>query len=685
VRCAVCRLVLVEAEAEWMRFFLVVTLFFLAMSWAQDDPTQLPDGLTREEVLRRLAEEAARLQPEGAEARLAALEKRSASRSSALKACAAELSRFRFPELKRLLCLNNFTLTDAASVAEYASVAQTVERIAEKLSAKRIPVPVRVMLAASLEANAKREIAFLERDYRGEPAADELVNVRRAQLDANGLASLGEELVVSLPWHNETAGALAERKAQLAQFFADAEMVATAAAPDTLDRIVDLAFRAFDNSRVGPAAESCKHGAILRIEALSEQISNCGASRRCRDNVTHNLLDATFQFSSCAVTSEREQLWRNHSALLRGCWVNCATEHAVVWEASTRLAFERLSVMMTALLAAALYCRTDGASCRDPGQLQTAVETFGKSVMLGSAAYTYRFAEPAVAVAGIVVFSVILGALIALVIVGLVWKTLFGRLVWILLLAGITGACVARLYVWGYAYAPTVGDADDMAISEFAIAAVVGHFVKLIVVVMLLLLVYLLLPHTAVAVALCVLSGVLAAGAIANVAVVFTNNTILKQVREWQEDLLSYWTLSGTTFPDYVIVLPNVVLSGVALLAAVTLCVLFGRSLQSARDNALTRAAVHRAFAFSTALGAAVAVMFAVSVAQINRFGVWSPALFLGVGIIGVEGVIFSAFLAMVFNSWWTSQQMDSNTKGLIEKPLLDSSASSDVPLRYME
>jgi hypothetical protein len=225
-----------------------------------------------------------------------------------------------------------------------------------------------------------------------------------------------------------------------------------------------------------------------------------------------------------------------------------------------------------------------------------------------------------------------------------------------------------------------------LVVNEFAIAGVIGNFVKLLVVAMLLLLVYLLVPHTIVAAFFSVLCLLLTGAVIGDVVIIFTNNDYLVAIRQWQ----SGWAFAPgrVEVADYVIVLPNIVLSGIAFIAAVALCILFGRSLNSARENAATSRAVYRAFALAVTIGVALAMMTAASVAQLNQFGIWSPTLFLGMGIIGVEAVIFSALLAMVLNSWWTSRQIDSTMKGLMEKPLLDSSATvtdGAVPLRYME
>lgn len=112
------------------------------------------------------------------------------------------------------------------------------------------------------------------------------------------------------------------------------------------------------------------------------------------------------------------------------------------------------------------------------------------------------------------------------------------------------------------------------------------------------------------------------------------------------------------------------------------LCALFVHAMFTQVELAekLVRSASLRQFALAVSLVVELALMVALSVAELPVFGLMSQILFFGVGIISVEALICISLGLMVLNSWWTSHQMvvrSENFRALVKEE------EERVPLQY--
>ncbi len=695
---------------------LVALLVFFSCAVSQDlpltleptleqtlEPTLEPEQMvTRAGLRARLRDEAARWageSKEATEARLRAIEREFAGpRGKVVELCSlGEAQKSRFPLLNHVRCLGSQSLVAQLMFArEYGEIPQSVERIQTLIKQTRKFQNAAGRgrnLALGVEWNVQREIDYLSKQFPGEAAAESMIRDLKAFAEKRGVMSFAPLLnVLSYVEDDRNATAavkqaerVKERRARFRQFIADArKLFQKRVTQSTAEAVLALAKAAFEVPREAVTAteKAARRGELQRELGRYRQ---CGLSKECYFVVLENVGVAADWVWNTEPRAIQERLIREQHERATACRSNCAADRVVDMRFAIALVSDRMAEAQLATLAFAAHCTDGDTRCLQVGENATngTARSAYNEFERGATAAVNGFADPGVSLAGMVVYCLVLGAIVALVILGLIWKTLFGRLAWVLLLVGIACASVVRLYVWTYAYAPVFPSADALPVNEVAIAIVVGHFVKLIVLAMLLLLVYLLVAKKVVAVAFFVAIGVLAAGVIATVIVIFTSPAILTRIRAEFDDVQMDLGQPSWPIVDYVATVPNIVLSGVAFLASVALCILFGRSLKGAGENNATKGAVYRAFALSIAICVALIMMLALSVAQLQQFDLVCQALFYGVGIIGVEAVILFALLGMVLNSWWTSHLMKTAVNGLSEQPLLEK--EDGVPLRYME
>jgi hypothetical protein len=168
-----------------------------------------------------------------------------------------------------------------------------------------------------------------------------------------------------------------------------------------------------------------------------------------------------------------------------------------------------------------------------------------------------------IALAGIVVCSVLLVLLIALVILGLLWKSLFGRIIWILLIFGLFGVVTTHLYIWVQSYMPNTLDINLAASLTTVIGYTVGFFARLIVLSMLLVLLYFFLQQKFANIVVIVIGAAAVVGLIGIVAFIFTAEDLAPKLNALLD--MKDVSFAGAKTKDRAlnrIFVPNAVLAG---------------------------------------------------------------------------------------------------------------------------
>lgn len=286
-------------------------------------------------------------------------------------------------------------------------------------------------------------------------------------------------------------------------------------------------------------------------------------------------------------------------------------------------------------------------------------------------------------VLGIVVCCLVLLGIAALVVIGIVWKTLFGRVVWTLLLLGLLSVTTAHLYVWIDAYLPVeLRSIDEAQDRSAVISAAVGLGSRLIVFCMLLVFLYFFCEQSSKFLSVLVVCVGVAStlATIASVVYVFASPGLAQAINYYagRDIIVSQMNC---------IRIPNAVLGGACFVAAALLCFLFARSFFKGLESAdLIRSALKRAFVLAIVLVVGSAILFALGIAELPVFGLTSQALFVGFQVVGVETLLTVCLGLLILNSWTTSKFLNDE---LEEKDSLlsrsSSSKESAVPLRYAD
>ncbi len=187
--------------------------------------------------------------------------------------------------------------------------------------------------------------------------------------------------------------------------------------------------------------------------------------------------------------SFRDSLLQNQSRAFVSCSVECSYNGRILQEYSRMCLTDTASRSRAVLMSFSKYCTTD--ECVKQGQraVTIALDMMNKAFVTAAPSFT-NFADRGISLAGIIVCSVFLILLVVLVILGLLWKTFFGRIIWILLIVGIFGIVSAHLYVWIQSFLPNQVDINAPASLTSVIGYAVGFVARLMVLSMILVLLY---------------------------------------------------------------------------------------------------------------------------------------------------------------------------------------------------
>lgn len=335
---------------------------------------------------------------------------------------------------------------------------------------------------------------------------------------------------------------------------------------------------------------------------------------------------------------------------------------------------------VAALRVFVFYCTT--RECVEMGEqaLDKTWPTIQRAYEVAAPA-SVPFADTGIALSGIIVVSIFLLALLGVTVLGVVWKTLFGRFIWGVLLALMFSICAAHMYVWVDSYKEPRFDPNAPNIMGAVISYCVGFVARLIVLEMMLVLLYFFNDSNKIAKILLICFGVAALlGVIAVIAYIFGSGLYFDL-----ETHMGSARLDAKSWHTLWIFVPNLVLACGCLVAACLLCAFFAIGLKNDDSQTdLVTKAVKRALFVSIALVATSILSVGISIAELPSFSLYSQVLFLGIGVIGVEALFGICLSLLILNSWYTSMQM---AKVAEEKASLlkrdDASNEAAVPLLY--
>jgi hypothetical protein len=185
----------------------------------------------------------------------------------------------------------------------------------------------------------------------------------------------------------------------------------------------------------------------------------------------------------------RDGLIQNQSLAFMACSVECSYNGRILQEYSRMCWTDTATRSRVVLISFSVYCKTDECVKQGERAVTIALQMMRGAFVTVAPSYT-NFADRGIALAGIIVACIFLLLVIALVILGLVWKTFLGRVIWILLIVGIFGIVSAHLYVWVVSFLPNQLDIDAPASLTSVIGYAVGFVARLIVLSMILVLLY---------------------------------------------------------------------------------------------------------------------------------------------------------------------------------------------------
>ncbi len=321
-----------------------------------------------------------------------------------------------------------------------------------------------------------------------------------------------------------------------------------------------------------------------------------------------------------------------------------------------------------AIIAFRWFCLDE--DCRRRGDIAYNLSLEDVNVAFRSAASAYTtFADRGISLAGIIICSIYLVLLTGLILIGLVWKTLFGRFIWLLLIVGMTAIVVGHLYVWVNSYMIPQFKVDATSDVSATIGYAIGFFARVTVFEIILVLIFFFSTKRVLQIFVVTAGAMAAIGTLCIIIVIFAIPYLSLEINS-RLDLLKpakvrkkfIFALVIDCLKDpylnYIFV-PNLVLNGLCLAASFMLCVLFAHAfLKGVSSTNLVKTALKRAFVLAIVLVCTTCLWFALAVAELPEFQVSSQALFLGVGMLGVEAVLGGCLSLFIVNSWFTSFEL---------------------------
>jgi hypothetical protein len=232
--------------------------------------------------------------------------------------------------------------------------------------------------------------------------------------------------------------------------------------------------------------------------------ASCGLSRECKNKEMNAVAQSLIKLWMSEPPALRDNLMKKQSMAFQACSVECAFASKMLWEFAM-LAVRDASVRTRIGLAAfALYCATDDCVHQSTRAVTITLNSarfvrsfvgffffsFNRSAFETAGPTQQNFADRGISLAGIIVCCFLLAVLTAVVVLGVLWKTLFGRFIWILLLAGMFAIVIGHLYIWVVSFFPPPFDLNQATSISSLVGYTVGFFARLVVLYMILVLLY---------------------------------------------------------------------------------------------------------------------------------------------------------------------------------------------------
>ncbi len=434
----------------------------------------------------------------------------------------------------------------------------------------------------------------------------------------------------------------------------------------------------------------------------------CGFNRTCRARALFkmNALDKFGFFGEKAF--EKFQRLRRR---VEQCYIDCAPAKVELMLFTSMIDQDRQRMMRVLFALQILYCsRFSATNCSYLEEFanvlrKDALEAVQISSRLSSSAPTV---DPSIAVAGLVFACLIFVAAIAVFVLGLVWRTVWSRAVWPMLLGAIVAIAGVRIGIWSWSLSRQSYVGEFQMQDLYPVAPVIGATLSIVVslvfclVSLLVLYLFVVVVHVksertqkVLTIMFVVLACVLVSGAIVSIACSYAIDDVQTDLRFYFAGPIEGWKFGDSPLElrvnqsVLVVFVPILVFTGLSFLLSATkfvfaLLLLMGLPEPSHDEDRIR----HFALKINVVVFGLTAVLFLVQlvcvVLQLPSVDVYFPELIVGVGTVGMESGLLLSYLALVFVAWRSSQLL---TKTIGDRgKLLSKEEDSDnngVPMQY--
>jgi hypothetical protein len=430
-----------------------------------------------------------------------------------------------------------------------------------------------------------------------------------------------------------------------------------------------------------------------RLRAAENDLASCPSLQRfCQRDKTQAFLEALMDVQMVLPLADAQAEQQRYFDAVRECRTRCIVARPALASYSD-FTFRLLAQERAALQFIALYVCKGGASCTTSMQAVLARNKRAAIFAASQNGAVLSSVDSLVTVGGVAMASTTLVLTVAVIVLGLVWRTLFASMIWPVMLGGLLAASAARIVSWLSAGAVVAWENNfDAKLSTaflqlFAVSLALGWFFLGIILVFLYR--WMDLMHTVVfpaesfpknrlAVGFAVLLGLLGAGLV--VTVILTNTLYRDELIAARGDLFDF-TIAFV--PLVVLEAFGIIFSGILLGYAI-----LGRREMSRRREELKVSALHlRLLTMSVAVNGLICAIFCqqllATVIHWKPFGFYFPSGYLAAAMVVPEGVLTTAVLIFVVLTWWPARTL----RLVKSQPLLqeDELRSSAVPSRYAD
>jgi hypothetical protein len=196
-------------------------------------------------------------------------------------------------------------------------------------------------------------------------------------------------------------------------------------------------------------------GVTVNWDAAFIAVYQCGYNRTCTAQQLFSIwrLGFKLKYSGERMISE----FKETVNVLQSCWVECGPLKQKLRSLSMALLRDQDAFFQSGFLLGKLYCDAI-EKCVVLAELSVVTGNEMEALLAVTARYSSAApaVDPAIALAGLIMSCVVLALAIGVLVLGIIWKTVFARLVWPLLLAAIVSVAGVRISVWAWALSRSV-------------------------------------------------------------------------------------------------------------------------------------------------------------------------------------------------------------------------------------